>query len=193
MKFEQYKEQVKRTLPNLPEINGNPLILDSIHMVLGMCSEIYELHEALEKADKVNVAEELTDIAWYASNYCNLRDIIPVVNLEFIKENETGTHSMVLFRNELERAINAISELQDYDKKELAYKKEDTDFITVRRRRCISLIINSLNSCYFYYNINPEQAMQNNIDKLRARFPDKFDEDKANNRDLQLERKELEK
>lgn len=36
-------------------------------------------------------------------------------------------------------------------------------------------------------------GLQNNIDKLKARFPDKFTSEKAINRDLETERKELEK
>lgn len=37
-----------------------------------------------------------------------------------------------------------------------------------------------------------ESVMQTNIDKLKARFPEKFTEEKANNRDLDVERKILE-
>lgn len=42
-------------------------------------------------------------------------------------------------------------------------------------------------------NLDPEQLMQNNIDKLRVRFPDKFTMENALNRNLEAERKELEK
>ena len=38
-----------------------------------------------------------------------------------------------------------------------------------------------------------ETGLQNNIDKLKARFPEKFTSEKAINRDLKTERKELEK
>jgi uncharacterized protein YabN with tetrapyrrole methylase and pyrophosphatase domain len=37
-----------------------------------------------------------------------------------------------------------------------------------------------------------EQIMQQNIEKLRARFPDKFNQDDALNRDLNKERQTLE-
>lgn len=37
-----------------------------------------------------------------------------------------------------------------------------------------------------------ESGQRNNIDKLKARFPEKFDTHKANNRDLETERKVLE-
>jgi hypothetical protein len=57
MKFEEYKREVQRTLPDLGSV-----ILNSVHMVLGMCSELYELKEAKEKNDIVNIGEEITDI-----------------------------------------------------------------------------------------------------------------------------------
>jgi NTP pyrophosphatase (non-canonical NTP hydrolase) len=38
-----------------------------------------------------------------------------------------------------------------------------------------------------------EEGFQTNIDKLKARYPEKFTEDKANNRDLDTEREILEK
>ena len=42
------------------------------------------------------------------------------------------------------------------------------------------------------YEFNLEDILQMNIDKLRARYPEKFTEDKALNRDLDTERKILE-
>ena len=42
-----------------------------------------------------------------------------------------------------------------------------------------------------YADTNIEQALQNNIDKLRVRYPDKFSEELAINRNLEMERKEL--
>lgn len=183
MKFKEYKEQVKRTLPTLGSV-----ILDSVHMVLGMCSEIYELIEGIQKKDVVNISEEITDIAWYASNYLNIRDINPITfigaNIEYTSyDKESSIRDLVL----------CISELQDYDKKELCYNKVETNEIKESRRLVIGSILSHLNVLYYLFGINCEQAMQNNINKLRTRFPDKFTEEKANNRDLLNERKQLEK
>jgi NTP pyrophosphatase (non-canonical NTP hydrolase) len=41
-------------------------------------------------------------------------------------------------------------------------------------------------------NLNFEKLLQNNIDKLKVRFPEKFNEHKALNRDLDSERRTLE-
>lgn len=191
MIFADYKENVKRTLPDMGSFRDNPLILNSLHMSLGMCSELYELTEALNNKDIPNIGEELTDIAWYASNYCNIRDIscIEIQNISHenidIDERDMGEIHVQL--------VNAISEIQDYDKKEFAYNKANTDFITARRHACINRIMACLSHMYTYAKLNAEQQMQNNIDKLRVRFPDKFNDFDANNRSLHLERKELEK
>lgn len=181
MIFEDYKEQVKRTLPSLGSIT-----LDSIHMVLGMCSELYEFESARINRDDVNIAEELTDIAWYASNYCNIRniDILGLYKLERDQGSLDSSWRLL---------VNNISELQDYDKKELAYNKIETREIAESRVGAITLVLHCLNNLYKHFNLDPEQAMQNNIDKLRARFPNAFSEFDANNRDLNKERTELEK
>lgn len=186
MVFTEYREQVKRTLPSLGSV-----ILDSVHMVLGMCSELYELDEGLKNGDEINVAEELTDIAWYATNYLNVKGItFPVNQLVFDRIIEVDANLAYVCLHNLTMKI---SELQDYDKKELCYNRAETEKIRILRIEAISNILMNLNSLYFYLAINPEQAMQNNIDKLRARYPEKFNEQAANNRDLLKERKELEK
>jgi hypothetical protein len=43
-----------------------------------------------------------------------------------------------------------------------------------------------------YLNFDFYQSLTNNINKLMVRYPEKFDTDKAINRDLENERKRLE-
>lgn len=188
MKYLDYKEQVKRTLPDMGEFNSNRLILNSVHMVLGMFSEVYELKEAYIKKDIVNIAEEITDIAWYASNYCNIRGIETLHIL-----TNTITYSSYNIDSALRELVTSISELQDYDKKEFAYNKVETEEIKNKRAYLMNNIISLLSVLYYLSSIDSEQAMQNNIDKLRKRFPDKFNNYDATNRNLEIERKELEK
>jgi len=95
--------------------------------------------------------------------------------------------------NQLHMAIGAsteANELLDAYKKWLAYGKE-IDKVNVSEE---------IFDCFWYLfnlcrmlNIDIEKGMQTNIDKLRARYPDKFSEEKAINRDLDKERKILEK
>ncbi len=197
MNFKEYRTHTPRTLPDM-----GSLILNSVHMVLGMTSELVELFEAIEKEDKVNVGEELTDIVWYVSNYCNLRNI----SSNTLTGERLGIYTIPLsdsirskdyIDNKVELRIKMltsnISQLVDYDKKEFCYKRPETEEIRLDRIKRIEWIIFNLNKLYNLFNLDAELCMQNNIDKLRARYPDKFDAEKANNRDLESERKQLEK
>lgn len=85
--------------------------------------------------------------------------------------------------------LTEIGELADIIKKNLAYKK-DIDWINAQEE------IGDI--CWYvanFCNINGfdlTQILQANIDKLRSRYPEKFTEEKALNRNLDAERKILE-
>lgn len=82
-----------------------------------------------------------------------------------------------------------IAELADVFKKNLAYGKA-IDWVNVSEEA----------GDLFWYLANflrvngfdPERIMEQNIAKLRARYPDKFTSERAINRDLENERKVLE-
>lgn len=80
-------------------------------------------------------------------------------------------------------------ELLDVMKKHLAYGK-DIDRVNVAEEVgdvlwYVAIILRELNMSF-------EEVMQMNINKLAKRFPDKFDEHHALNRDLNQERAQLE-
>lgn len=167
MNFKEYQEQAKRTCPSLGSDK-----LDLAHMVLGIFSEYEEYALAI---DDINKVEEITDMMWYLANYCTFRNY----DLNILWEN--------MYNNFYSFKIN-VSKLQDLTKKYLAYNKEIN-------REFEEMLLKSIccNICEMYESTDIFQALQNNIDKLKIRFPDKFDEDLAKNRDLKSERKELEK
>jgi len=116
IEIKDYQKLSTRTMAKLE----TPL-MDDLHMVLGMQTEVAEVADAYKKhmaygkeLDLVNVKEELGDLMWYVANLCNLHG---------------------------------------WDLREI---------------------------------------MNTNIDKLQARYPEKFDTDKAINRDLVKERNILE-
>jgi len=82
-----------------------------------------------------------------------------------------------------------VGELLDVFKKHIAYGKP-IDWVNVQEE-CGDFL-------WYFFNflrINGfdfEEILQKNIDKLYVRYPEKFDADKANNRDLLHERKILE-
>jgi len=116
MEINKFQEEASRTCA---KIDG--AILDDIHMVLGMQTEVAEIADVYKKTiayrkplDFVNIKEEIGDVMWYIANFCNMNG---------------------------------------WDLREI---------------------------------------MQTNIDKLKSRYPDKFTEELALNRNIEEERKVLE-
>ena len=118
MDLKTYQKEAARTCPELPKTYEH---MDSLHMVMGLDTEVGELVDVFKKnlaygkpIDWVNVKEEVVDIMWYLVNFCRI------------------------------------------------------------------------------HNIDIEEQMDRNINKLRQRYPDRFDSHLAVNRNLDLERKILE-
>lgn len=86
--------------------------------------------------------------------------------------------------------VTEVGELMDVFKKNIAYKKE-IDWINVQEE-IGDLMWYVANFCRVN-NFNLENILQNNIDKLRARYPEKFTEENAINRNLERERNILSK
>jgi len=82
-----------------------------------------------------------------------------------------------------------VAELADVFKKNMAYGK-DIDWVNVKEE-LFDLMWYVAGFCEFN-RIDFEKGLQNNIDKLRARYPEKFTQEKAVNRNLDVERKILE-
>lgn len=178
MNLKDYQEATKRTMKDLG------YQLDICHMIMGMTSELYEIDEA---KDVINLGEEYTDIFWYLSNYCNLIgvDLSQTKGFTFGKYN----NKLDYCGEYILKLQSSISKLADIEKKEMVYKKVRT--LDEKLEKVIE-VMEALSDCYTHDEINPYDAMQKNIDKLRKRFPEKFTEDLANNRNLEKERKALE-
>jgi NTP pyrophosphatase (non-canonical NTP hydrolase) len=86
--------------------------------------------------------------------------------------------------------VTEAGEFQDMIKKHLYYGRE-LDEVNLKEEvgdllwYC-AIALNALGTDF-------ETVMQTNIDKLKARFPEKFTEEKANSRNLEKEREILEK
>lgn len=169
MKLDQYQIEAKRTCPSLGSDK-----LDLAHMVLGIFSEFEEYMEAVKNNDIYNQSEECSDVFWYVSNYCTFR----FINLELIW-NEKKYNNKTFPEN--------VSILQDYVKKYIAYNKPIN---SEKEEEILKSILYNLSKMYGVIDV--EKSLQNNIDKLKVRFPDKFSEELANNRNLILEREKLE-
>jgi NTP pyrophosphatase (non-canonical NTP hydrolase) len=180
MKLSQYQIEANRTCPDL----GSEAI-NLAHMVLGICSEQEEALKALVEKDNVGIGEEIADTYWYIANYCSFRGY----DLEDLHNNRFNV-TIENWEEEVDLNSVYLSRLQDLVKKYLAYGKSINREIEENTLKGLLLILQNSNN---EYNLNLHLILQNNIDKLRVRFPDKFDTEKAINRNLDEERKELEK
>lgn len=178
MKIQDYQEKAGRTCNDLKDIK-----LNLCHMALGIHSELSEYAEAMEKEDVVNQREELADICWYVANYATFRgysfeDLLRLsYNMKFdvVEEN---LQCIGLFS----------SRLSDYVKKFIAY---DRVIDRGLEQRALAAILKGVNDedCMF----NFEKDLGNNIAKLEARYPEKFTNELAVNRNLKVEREILER
>ena len=176
MKIQVFKEQCKRTCPTL----DGDIKLDLAHMVLGMNTEIVELREAIQNKDSVNIQEELSDFLWYFCNYKNFRGYSEY-NYE---EQEPMSNPMIIYK-----LYDRVSQLQDLIKKFVAYNKEINTEVELF---LLNKIYHYILTIAYSYNADIEEGLEKNIAKLKARYPEKFDENLAVNRDLETERKILE-
>jgi NTP pyrophosphatase (non-canonical NTP hydrolase) len=170
MNIQKFQKEAKRTCPNLGEE------LNNYHMQMGVITEVGEFVDAIKKhiaygkpLDVVNLGEELADITWYLVNEMRHSEILS----ENITEGEISLEKpnlLVAVDDITNWLISYLDATQSYD--EL--------LIDLR------FIADAIGIDYF-------KALDNCINKLRVRFPDKFDTEKAINRDLTKERIELEK
>lgn len=82
-----------------------------------------------------------------------------------------------------------IGELTDPFKKQLAYGKE-IDWFNVKEE--IGDLMWYIGNLCYMLNFDLEEILEKNIEKLKARYPDKFDSEYAIQRDLNKERNILE-
>lgn len=197
---EEYSGQFDLISPN-PAWESN-LLINSIHMTIGINTEVGEIIAGLTKynkeiessysleIDKINLQEELGDILWYFVNYATFANF-DLTNFEFKKEyyfQEEYTKNSNI--NPYLLLVIYASDLLDYDKKALAYKKiKHTEEVY----NTFKSLFQAISDMFLNWDLDPYKAMQNNIDKLRIRYPEKFTSENAINRNLDKERIELEK
>ena len=171
--IENYQKYAQRTCPSL-----GSRAQDGAHMAMGITTELGEMEIAIHNNDSVNFKEEHGDCLWYIANECNIY----------------GFDFKELFQDALEhieknKVVFELHDLVDLHKRELAYKK-DMDLVALEEH-LVRLVAKLYNVAY-EFNFDFVDSLQLNIEKLYARFPDKFTQENALNRDLDKERKILE-
>lgn len=166
MNLEQYLIESKRTMIDMGKEKN------LLHASLGLITELGELTDIYKRnifygkeIDLVNVKEELGDIMWYLAIIYREFNYSPS-GVRYI----TNQGAVELIQDMLLTAIN----LNRLDKKVCNHLKDQ--------------IINFGK----LHNFTFEEILETNINKLKKRFPNKFTEYHALNRDLEAEREVLE-
>lgn len=141
-------------------------------MALGLGSELEELISAEVSSDIVNIGEEIGDILWYLANYDRIRENN---NFQDYKLEEHHFNFSVFIE---------ISKLQNQVKRFVAYKK---DIDRVEETKIVTNTILALKYACSKLGLDIYKIMENNIQKLKVRFPEKFTEENAINRNLEKE------
>jgi len=184
MTIAKYFKECPRTLAPLDSYEMNVL-----HMTAGIITEIGELIDPFkknlaygEKVDIVNVGEEIADVMWYVCNNVILAEVEK--EMIFPIEEPTLENCEKLFKmksllkdtpTEITLQLGVAIAVND--------RNHFTDPNNVFKALFIIAYVNGID---FY------KQLDKNINKLKARYPDKFDSDKAINRNLEVERKTLE-
>ena len=192
--LEEYRVLAARTLPDLGSIGNNLL-----HMEAGIAGEFLgETVDILKKTfaykkplDKVHLGEELADTVWYCAGAETIKKL-PEMEICF---DETAVSSIEDIKNQTIIYIKESVELRKstIETECLGLILANKGAVDSTNRGGILAVIGICMGICEVLEIDFWQALTNNISKLQVRYPEKFTEEAALNRDLAAERVELEK
>ena len=166
----------QRTCTDLGTVNKN-----SLHMLLGIHTEVGEALDIYKKTlaygkefDIVNLGEELGDILWYFVNLCTL-------NHKELWEDSIFPSNRFAISEDLKGIL-----MEDIDEVEALIR-------ILQPEEGIEVKLGAIFHVASKKGLDMYEIMTKNVEKLKIRYPEKFTEEAALNRDLEAERKELEK
>jgi NTP pyrophosphatase (non-canonical NTP hydrolase) len=171
MNIKEYQILAERTCPSLGSLE-----LDLLHMDMGVNTEVAEAIDAIKKniaygkeLDVINIQEEIADTCWYLVNKARLL-------------NNVLTDFFII-------GVKPYS----FDKKKVAELLIEFLGHYNTKHYTIEKAIDRLLYISTGFELNFYNGLDNNINKLKVRFPNNFSTEKALNRDLISERIQLEK
>lgn len=152
---------------------------DLIHGALGLADEFVELRQALDKCDRVNALEELSDLCWFLSLIANQYEDSDPFDIWFF-HTDTPMADIEYF----------VGKIVSHVKRAYAYGKpiETNDMLD-----CLDALAESISGMAEKLGSSLKDVLALNIEKLAKRYPEKFTPEQANNRDYAGERELLEK
>ena len=192
--LEEYRLLAARTLPDLGSMSNNLL-----HMEAGIAGEFLgEAVDILKKTfaykkplDKVHLGEELADTVWYCAGVETINKLPGTV----IVFDEEAIASVENIKNQTITYIKESVEIRSssVETECLGIILANKRAVDSSSRGAILAIVGICMGICEVLEIDFWQALTNNISKLQVRYPEKFTEEAALNRDLDAERVELEK
>ena len=175
MTYNEYQNLAVRTCKVYDDNNMNLL-----HMAVGLHSEYNELEAALYNKDKVNIGEEIADHLWYLAAYCYFAAI-------------PFNHVIEVNGCVIEDSLPTLtSKFLDVVKKKAIYGNREFPLWKLEEE-IISNIVEKLHIIADNNGLSITTLMKNNIEKLKVRFPEKYTDVSANNRNLDAEYEQLKK
>ena len=192
--LEEYRLLAARTLPDLGSMSNNLL-----HMEAGIAGEFLgEAVDILKKTfaykkplDKVHLGEELADTVWYCAGVETINKLPGTV----IVFDEEAIASVENIKNQTITYIKESVEIRksSIETECLGVILANKGAVDSTNRGGVLAIVGICMGICEVLEIDFWQALTNNISKLQVRYPEKFTEEAALNRDLAAERVELEK
>ena len=192
--LEEYRLLAMRTLPDLGSMSNNLL-----HMEAGIAGEFLgEAVDILKKTfaykkplDKVHLGEELADTVWYCAGVETINKL-PGTIISFDEE------AIARVKNIKNQSITYIKESVEIGSSSvetecLGIILANKNAVDSTNRGAILAVVGICMGICEVLNIDFWQALTNNISKLQVRYPEKYTNEAALNRDLAAERVELEK
>ena len=195
MNFKEYVMAAIRTESEFHVMDSSTLVNEKLndrllHSAIGMQTELGEMFEALflktrggKSLDIINLREELGDVMWYLAIAC---DNIGYYDLEFERYGDArfdDFHDYIYEINDI--TINIL----DSVKKSVFYKKPYDIELLISRLTQIFQLSGHLSQLLDW---DLHKLCEINIEKLKARYPEKFTTHHAIHRDLGSEREILE-
>jgi NTP pyrophosphatase (non-canonical NTP hydrolase) len=178
MEWNEYKILSEKTLST--EFHSGKQVENLLHGVVGVLTELEEL---LGWNDETNKKEEVADIFWYLALIDRELDL----NFEVIKYDNNFTQ--IKSQSLILQAFKQSCLLLDSLKKKMYYNKN----IDLGQFGKISSDLFETMSIFCHLNqIDISNILDTNIQKLKARYGEKFSSERAINRNLETERAILE-
>ena len=203
MTFKQYTTGALRTestlIPLTTYVEDRGLSNRLYHAILGLCTEMHEVYDAIELKDpntwdNVNILEEFGDQFWYLAIAADELKITKQINDFKVESIDNATLCNPMSKYIFIKSLRQLQAgLLDTCKKVMFYGKQ-LDLEVVKENIFTQYLMLRANIVLISQDEETiDSVMHINLAKLKQRYPEKFDGYKAEIRDLDAERKILEK